>query len=305
MTSASVSRASSAPDTPSRTFYVAPDIDQLTVRMGPGATYPGVGRLAPSARLTGLPAEGWLQITEGVLVGSWVSRDHLTTGRPRSTPTLPCPHITGLVTSDDMFANIRSGPGFAHPIVGRYEHRDRVTGHLIGHGPWIATDRGFVNGGTITVQGPDPRTLNGRIPAHLLSRIPLRYNADAYFEPGYTPLTPRYLNGSALAALTLLQRAFRQRFGHFATIDLTYRSYDEQAFWYDKFGSPRAAVPGTSNHGLGLAIDFAEGDETGGLYSWGSPCNDWLLTHQAGFGFDNPFAPTLQEGEDFHFNFVG
>ncbi|WP_446666024.1 SH3 domain-containing protein [Flexivirga sp. B27] len=286
------------------TRYVAPDIDQLRVRMGPSTSYPCVGGLAPGAQLTGLHRRDWLQITDGSLVGAWVSTDYLTPERPATTPAVPCPQFVGRVTTDNMFANIRSGPGFDHRVVGRYAHHELVTGRLVDDGPWVATDRGFVNAGTITVHATDPSTLNGRIPEHLLSPIPLHYNANAHFEPGYSPTTPRYLNGAALAALHRLQRAFRRRFGHFATIDLTYRSYAEQEYWFDKFGRPRAAEPGTSNHGLGLAIDFEEGDGPG-IYSWGAPANDWLLTHQASFGFDNPFAPTLQEGEDYHFNFVG
>lgn len=285
-------------------YFVAPDIDNLNVRMGPSSAYPAVGLLMPGARVIGIRYAGWLQVTEGALVGGCVSTDYLTTEPPSATPAVPCPRITGRVTTNNQFANVRSGPDFSHPIVGRYASREQVTGTLVDHGPWIRTERGYVNAGTIAIYATDPGSLNGCIPLHLLSPIPLCYNADSQFEPGYTPATPRYLNGAALAALHRLQRAFKQQFGHFATIDLTYRSYDEQQYWYDRFGSPRAADPGTSNHGYGLAIDFEERDEPW-IFSWGAVANRWLLSHQAAFGFDNPFAPTLQEGEDYHFNFVG
>ncbi|GGB25886.1 hypothetical protein GCM10011492_15040 [Flexivirga endophytica] len=304
MTTASAGSAAIDIEAAGSTRYVAPDIDSLNVRMGPSTAYPAVGLLAPGAQVIGIPYAGWLQITDGPLVGGCVSTDYLTTDRPRAAPPVPCPHIVGRVTSDNQFANIRSGPGFSHPVVGRYAHHEQVTGRLVDHGPWVETERGYVNGGTIAVHATNPSSLNGRLPEHLLAPIPLCYNAVAYFEPAYTPDTPRYLNGAALAALHRLQHAFHRRFGHFATIDLTYRSYAEQEYWYDKFGSPRAAVPGTSNHGYGLAIDFEEGEEPG-LYSWGAPGNHWLLTHQQAFGFHNPYAPTLQEGEDYHFNFVG
>lgn len=286
------------------TRYVARGIDCLNVRMGPGTSYPVVGVLVPGARMEGLAAADWLQITRGPLIGGWLSRDYLTLEPPAIAPSNPCPHITGRVTSDDQFANIRTGPGFSHPVAGRYLPHEPVIGSLVDDGPWIRTERGFVNSGTLVVHVSDPATLNGRIPLHLLAPIPLCYNADNHFEPGYTPDTPRYLNGAALAALHRLQRAFRRHFGHFATIDLSYRTYDEQHYWFDKFGSPRAAHPGTSNHGYGLALDFEERDRPG-LYSWGAPANRWLLDHQTGYGFDNPYAATLQEGEDYHFNFVG
>lgn len=284
--------------------YVAPDVDGLDVRMGPGPSYPLAGRLVAGAQITGVGSGGWLEITVGPFSGAWVSSACLTTQVPPAAPRTPCPLISGRVTSDDQYANIRSGPSFAHPVVGRYRHHEPVTGSLVDHGPWIRTERGCVNSGTLTIHAPDPSLLNGRIPEHLLARVPLCYNAKGSFDPGYEPTTRRYLNSAALEALHQLQIAFRQRFGHYATIDLTYRSYDEQQFWFDKFGSPRAAAPGRSNHGYGLAVDFEERDSPW-LYSWGAAANDWLLTHQGAFGFDNPYAATLQEGEDYHFNFVG
>ncbi|MGN6415378.1 D-alanyl-D-alanine carboxypeptidase family protein [Flexivirga sp.] len=304
MTTASVGRTPNGADCTGVTRWVAPDIDSLSVRMGPSTAHPAVGLLVPDAQVTGLPHTRWVQITTGALVGGWVSTDYLTSEQPGSTPSTPCPRITGRVTSDDQFANIRSGPGFHQPVVGRFAQHELVTGRLVDNGPWIGTLGGYVNRGTIRGHAADPCSLNGRIPEQLLSPVPLCYNADAHFEPGYTPATTRYLNQAALTALHRLQRAFKRSFGHFATIDLTYRSYDEQLFWFDKFGAPRAAVPGTSNHGYGLAIDFEERD-TPNLYSWGARGNDWLLTHQESFGFHNPFAATLQEGEDYHFNFVG
>lgn len=36
-----------------------------------------------------------------------------------------------------------------------------------------------------------------------------------------------------------------------------YRDYDEQVYLFQLYGYPRAAIPGTSNHGWGLAGDFA------------------------------------------------
>ncbi|MBC9956242.1 hypothetical protein [Yimella sp. cx-51] len=78
------------------------------------------------------------------------------------------------------------------------------------------------------------------------------------FDPGCTPLTQRYLNCYALKQLDLLQGAYRAHFGRYARIDLTYRPLAEQWYWFNKFGSPRAATPGTSPHGFGISIDFQE-----------------------------------------------
>lgn len=284
--------------------YAGPGHEQLEVHMAADASYPVVGLLAPGARVVGVPDGEWLQLTRGPLLGAWVPAAHLTDEEPATRPATPYLHVTGRVMSDDRWANIRSGPGFEHDVVARYEHHQEVSGSAVGDGPWLATALGFVNTGTLCVYAADPTTCNGRIPEHLLAPIPLEYNATGDFDPGYTATTTRYLNPAALTALQDWQRAFEARFGHLATIDLTYRPYDEQRYWFDKFGSPRAAIPGTSNHGYGLSIDFEERAEPW-LYSWGTERNDWLLEHESEFGFNNPFAATLQEGEDYHFNFVG
>ncbi|MBV9213911.1 MAG: D-alanyl-D-alanine carboxypeptidase family protein, partial [Actinobacteria bacterium] len=54
-----------------------------------------------------------------------------------------------------------------------------------------------------------------------------------------------------------------------------YRTYDEQVALYNEYGYPRAAYPGTSNHGWGLAVDVAKKrmrawiDAHGEAFGWG------------------------------------
>lgn len=70
--------------------------------------------------------------------------------------------------------------------------------------------------------------------------------------------------------------------------------------YWQKPGVAMAAVPGTSNHGLGLAIDFAEeldGDPL--LESVSAPFVDWLCTHAWEFGFS---AET--QSEAWHWRYV-
>jgi len=78
-------------------------------------------------------------------------------------------------------------------------------------------------------------------------------------------------------------------------IESCYRSYEMQAWWrtyYCSIGKCQdAAVPGTSKHGLGRAVDFEDQD---GELTFRSPGYVWLGAHAAQFGFFQP--PSVQEG---------
>ncbi|MBI3928064.1 MAG: M15 family metallopeptidase [Armatimonadetes bacterium] len=69
-----------------------------------------------------------------------------------------------------------------------------------------------------------------------------------------------------------------------------YRTYAEQQALYAKYGSGRAAKPGTSNHESGRAIDFAN---TSGAYAW-------LKQNAARFGLYNKIA-----SEPWHYSTTG
>lgn len=72
-------------------------------------------------------------------------------------------------------------------------------------------------------------------------------------------------------------------------ITACYRSYDMQVWWrnwYCFVGScGMAAVPGTSKHGWGRAVDF---EDQGGQMGFGSPGYAWLVANAAAYGFYQP-----------------
>ncbi len=72
-------------------------------------------------------------------------------------------------------------------------------------------------------------------------------------------------------------------------IESCYRSYDGQVWWRNYYCSigkcGNAAVPGTSKHGLGRAVDFQ--DQLGEL-TFESPGFAWLAAHAAEYGFFQP-----------------
>jgi LAS superfamily LD-carboxypeptidase LdcB len=86
-------------------------------------------------------------------------------------------------------------------------------------------------------------------------------------------------------------------------IESCYRSYEGQVWWRNYYCSvgrcSLAAVPGTSRHGLGRAVDFQ--DQQGEL-TFASPGYAWLVANAARFGFTHPAwaAPGQPDEEPWH-----
>ncbi len=73
-----------------------------------------------------------------------------------------------------------------------------------------------------------------------------------------------------------------------------YRSYDMQVWWRNYYCSvgqcALAAVPGTSRHGLGRAVDF---DDQEGQMRFDSPGYHWLAANAAAYGYSQPLSNTV------------
>ncbi|MFD6445170.1 D-alanyl-D-alanine carboxypeptidase family protein [Promicromonospora sp. NPDC060204] len=126
---------------------------------------------------------------------------------------------------------------------------------------------------------------NGRIPADVLCALP--------FAPGHL------LRCDAAERLTALSARFEEEFGYPIPLTDSYRSYAMQVTV--KGTKPHlAAIPGTSNHGWGLAIDL--GDPVAG---GSSPEYVWLRLHAPDYGWDNPSWARLggAKPEPWHFEF--
>lgn len=87
---------------------------------------------------------------------------------------------------------------------------------------------------------------------------------------------------SAASALTSLNNAYRARFGRNLTVTDAYRSYSQQVAVKAKKGK-LAATPGTSNHGLGIAVDLG-----GGIQSFGTPEHVWMQENAPKYGWRQP-----------------
>jgi hypothetical protein len=126
---------------------------------------------------------------------------------------------------------------------------------------------------------------NGRIPTVVL--CPLE------FAPGHL------LRCDAAERLTALSGAFEREFGYPIPITDSYRSYVQQVAVAS--AKPHlAAIPGTSNHGWGLAVDLSDPIAGGASSEYA-----WLRVHGPDYGWDNPSwaRPEGFKPEPWHFEF--
>ncbi|MBW8481715.1 D-alanyl-D-alanine carboxypeptidase family protein [Actinomadura parmotrematis] len=118
---------------------------------------------------------------------------------------------------------------------------------------------------------------NGLIPAKYLCPLPQK---------------GKQLRADAALAFYKMNTAYRAHFGRQMCVTDSYRSLaNQQRVYAERPGF--AAVPGTSNHGKGQAVDLC-----GGVQNQGSPQFNWLRANAKRFGwlhpawaYSNPFEP--------------
>ncbi len=111
----------------------------------------------------------------------------------------------------------------------------------------------------------------------------------------------QYLRADSAFAFDRLSVAYAQQFGRPVCVTDSYRPYADQVRIHAT--SPTlAAVPGTSNHGWGTAVDLC-----GGVESFGTATHDWLLLHAPGFGWFHPAwaQASGSKPEPWHWEFGG
>ena len=117
------------------------------------------------------------------------------------------------------------------------------------------------------------------------------------------PLGPagHSLRCDAAAAYRAMSAAFASSFGTPICITDSYRTYASQVDLYGRKPA-LAAVPGTSNHGWGLAVDLC-----GGIERFGTPQYAWMTANAGRFGFLHPTwaDPGRGREEPWHWEFAG
>ena len=125
---------------------------------------------------------------------------------------------------------------------------------------------------------------NGLIPSRYLCKLP---------QKGYQ------LRADAAVAFARLNSAYQRHFGHQACLTSAYRPISTQRALYQSKPPGYAAVPGTSNHGWGLAVDFC-----GGVENQGSAPFNWLRANSRKFGWMHPAWAYTGPFEPWHWEFV-
>lgn len=146
------------------------------------------------------------------------------------------------------------------------------------------------------VRAPEPKWLqgcgvapqqsgapNGRLPTSTLCRTPAGH----------------YLRSDAARAFAGLSDLYRREFGTELCLTDSYRSIAAQQRVYAQKPA-LAALPGTSNHGWGIAGDFC-----GGIESFASREHAWMIAVAPEFGWRNPdwARPGGSRPEPWHWEF--
>jgi len=181
----------------------------------------------------------------------------------------------------------------AAPIPANWADIQAQTTHLTQAGACLAPATDALQAG-LRFTGPHTGG-NGRLDPATLCAVP--YDQKQLFRC------------DAEAAWMKLNEAYKQVWGEDIPIDLSYRTYDEQVEMRAIYGGG-AAVPGTSNHGWGTAVDLPDWREGGlGLeWNYGTAKYEWMKANAPAYGWINP--GWAQEGgagpaEPWHFEYVG
>jgi hypothetical protein len=109
------------------------------------------------------------------------------------------------------------------------------------------------------------------------------------------------LRCDAAAAYRAMSTAFTAAFGSPICITDSYRTYASQVRLYGEKPA-LAAVPGTSNHGWGLAVDLC-----GGVEHYGTAQYNWMKANAGRFGYLHPdwAEPGNGREEPWHWEYAG
>lgn len=129
-----------------------------------------------------------------------------------------------------------------------------------------------------------------------------RYPNGAIPVAALCPVAPgHYLRADAAHALQQLNAAYAEAWGGSICVTDSYRTFDSQITLFST-KPDLAAVPGTSNHGWGTALDLC-----GGIQSFGTGTHRWMRDNAPMFGWFHP-SWAQQDGsrpEAWHWEFGG
>jgi D-alanyl-D-alanine carboxypeptidase len=154
------------------------------------------------------------------------------------------------------------------------------------------------------------RVLNGRDYRLLMSQSTSCGKGSPVYSNGWWPSSAlcnlyaapgQSLRRSAAMAFNRMSNAYQEQTGSALCVNESYRSYPAQVAI--KASLPGlAATPGTSKHGLGLAVDLC-----GGVQDFANPTHLWLDRNASRFGWFHPAwaEPSGALPEPWHWEFAG
>lgn len=179
------------------------------------------------------------------------------------------------------------------------------------NGAWFKVTSGAYAGRYVSADLLHPTSVmadaNGQIPSADLCEVP------SWMNTAWAPKTPRTLQCNALAGLLEMNKAFKAKFGYNLVLDEGYRDLQTQNMYAKVCGFPRAAKPGTSNHGYGRAMDLlgntsalAEG-RGASPFKFGTAADRWLSNNGKAYGWDRPehLDKNGTNPEYWHYNWIG
>ncbi|NHC43993.1 hypothetical protein G9H72_01785 [Motilibacter sp. K478] len=125
--------------------------------------------------------------------------------------------------------------------------------------------------------------------------LPLPALCSIWGAPGHL------LRADAAAAFTAMSKAYAATFGSPICVTDSYRNRAMQEDLYVRKPT-LAAIPGTSNHGWGVAVDLCDGVE-----SFGTPQHEWLVLNATAYGWYHPAwaDATGSRPEPWHWEYGG
>jgi len=128
------------------------------------------------------------------------------------------------------------------------------------------------------------------------------YNAANGLLPGDSlcelHVEGHYLRADAAVDFLRMNQAYAQEFGTDMCVTSSYRDLQNQHRVYAQQPPGYAAVPGTSNHGLGMAVDLC-----GGVQNQGSPQFNWLEAHSREYNWFHPAWAYSSPFEPWHWEY--
>lgn len=278
-----------------------------------------VGYLPANTKITGT-LSGASFVLNGAYAGKRVSKYDvmwtnpafaLTGSTTAASPKAPTGRTVTryLIKGLDCSPALRSAPSTHSTLMKRLTPGSSFTGTYV-NASWFKVTSGVDAGRYISAAllhtTSTMSAVNGTIPSTDLCLVPSTFNTN------WSPSTPRTLQCGALAGLKEMNAAYRARFGVDLQLDEGYRDRHTQDMYYRVYGYPSAAIPGTSNHGYGRAIDLL-GKRSALLmgvlnpYRFGTPQDAWLSANGKNYGWDRPeaFDQNGSNPEFWHYNWIG